>query len=317
MPKSLKKFIIGDKSTIYVEVVDFGARLHHLGKHAGHNIIVAPVSVNDYLKDRNWMGSTVGPRAHIVRNGCFQHDQGVLSFDKNYLGHHLHGGENGFHRYRWKAEIHTNNTLKLGTTIKDCGRFTILYRVSRNMLSITYRAKVTNTSLINITNHSYFNLNRDDKIYTHRVQIDAEHFVATDNNNIALRQYLPVTDSSLDLRCRKSLDVLLQSNVDNAIKKTRGYNHCYLLSKRTTSQVEVSHPSLDWLLRITTSKPAIHFFTANNPHGLIKNKPWKHSALCLEPVYPTSDYLYMENAMSLLHPGHEYCETDHYQFIYQ
>lgn len=313
----IKKLLISDNSTMYVEVVSYGARLHHIGHHAGHNVLVSPADVNDYRKDMNWMGATVGPRAHLLRDGIFKNNAGNLYYEKNYRGHHLHGGSDGFHRQNWRVEKHTNNILHLGLNTCEGDRFTIHYLISRNTLEITYTAKVQKTTLVNITNHAYFNLSAEDRIYKHRVKIDAKSVVDTDDHNLALPTVSPVTNNELDFNNSRQLSMLANIDEHFLLKKTRGYNHCYLLNKNTSACVEIEHPLQTDIFRILTTKPAIHFFTANNGQIISKRKPWQHSALCLEPVYPTSDYLKGEDAKSLLYPNQIYCETDTYQFINQ
>lgn len=311
----LKKFVLSDNSTIYVEVVSYGARLHHLGRNSSHNVIVSPTNMYDYLNDISWKGATVGPMAHILRDGVFEKDSGNLYFEKNHLGHHLHGGRNGFHRQNWQVEKHTNHTLHLGLNTQNGDRFTILYKISPNTLSITYTAKVKNTTLVNMTNHAYFNISSEDKIYNHRVKINAQSVVSTDANNIALPTISSVYDSVLDLNNFRELSVISKINKNNPLKKTNGYNHCYLLAKKNGSCAEIENPLQKYNLRISTTKPAIHFFTTNNIQPLFNKKLVQHSALCLEPVYPTSDYLKGDAAISLLHPNKVYCETDTYKFI--
>ncbi|WP_167467317.1 hypothetical protein [Buttiauxella warmboldiae] len=312
---SLKKLIITDKSSVYVEVVNYGARLHHLGKHAGHNVVVSPAKVAHYLSDKNWMGATIGPRAHLLRDGLFQRHGEKFYYDRNFQGHHLHGGRNGFHCHYWQVEKHTDNVLQLGLTLKESGRFTIQYRISKNTLSITYQAKVATPTLINITNHAYFNLSTEDRIYQHCIKIDSPAVVETDDKNLPLPTSSLVADSILDLQKPRSLNSLANININSELQKTQGYNHCYLLNKNSATAAEISHPDVNWRLQIKTSRPAIHLFTANNHRALLKTKPWRHSSLCLEPVYPISDYLLGDAALSLTHPQRDYCETDSYQFI--
>lgn len=312
MHTRIRKFIIRNRSLLYAEVVDYGARLHKFGKHAEHNILLSPKMVRDYLCDINWLGATVGPSANIVRDGEFTCINTKLTFDKNHHGHHLHGGKNGFHKMYWRAEKHTNNNLLLGLTIKGFGRFTVFYQLIDNILRITYKGKVNKPSLINMTNHAYFNLNQDDRVYMHNVKINSDEVVATDDNNLPLNASHPVDNSPLDLRDSRQLGDVMNSST---ILKNHDYNHCYLLNKSTTTHAEITHPAQQWGLRIKTTKPAIHFFTANNDRPIVKGKPWAHSACCLEPVYPTFDYLKEDSALSLFYPDVEYCEVDSYELI--
>jgi len=311
----LKKYVISDNSTIYVEIVNLGARLHHLGQNADHNVLVSPTDVNDYRNDVNWMGATIGPRAHLLRDGVFTKKNGNLYYEKNYQGHHLHGGEQGFHRQIWNVEKHTNNMLFLGLNSRCGGRFTVQYKILRHSLSISYTAKVRVPTVVNMTNHAYFNLSAEDKIYNHHIKINADAVVDTDDSNLPLPQDRTVANSILDLREFRQLSVIKAIKTESILKKTNGYNHCYLFDRGVNKYAEIDHPAQQCTLRVTTTKPAIQFFTANNIHALTKGKLWRHAALCLEPVYPISDYLQGDDALSLLHSGQEYCETDTYQFI--
>lgn len=249
-----------------VQVLDYGVRLQSLNYvPLNRELVLGFDSADAYLADKSSMGAVCGRYAGRIRDGVF-HLQGVrVELPCNLGRHHIHGGAGGFGQRLWSvAEIDHGYRFLLTSQHGDQGYpGTLVTEVDvtllENRLTYHYRAQCSQDTVINLTNHAYFNLGGGDVIDDHWLQVRAAERLALDDDNVPTGELLPVEDTRFDLGSPHQL-------VDD-------FDDCYILSADEDYPVTVTAKGLR--MRIGTTEPAVQVYTANS-------LPEPHTALCLE-----------------------------------
>ncbi|MDG3085366.1 hypothetical protein P7F88_04305 [Vibrio hannami] len=315
----LRAFRLKHPTGVHATIVNYGARLHKLGISENHNVVVAAEKVEDYLTCTAFQGATIGPIANLVRNGEISTDKAVASFHKNHGSHSLHSGNDAYDKRYWSVVLLNENSVKLSLedehSFANCKiNVSVLFELTPFGLDITYEASSDSDFWMNMTNHSYFNLVQDKDIYGHSMSINSNKVVATDESNIPTSMTVDIENERDCFIRSKELSLLREDLSTERLKKNNGINTCYLLQRSRNYAALVSHPEARVNLLITTTKPALQVYTTNNPIKLCERNSL-HGAVCLEPMYPTSDYFEKENARSYITCDRIYKETDSYNFV--
>ena len=292
------------------------------------NVTLCLDSLADYLKGHPFFGSTVGRYANRIAKGKFTLDGKQYTLATNNGPNHLHGGTKGFDKYVWKAEpVEGDNeegvTFSHESPDGDEGYpGTMSVRVtysltSDNELKMAYWAKTDKPTVVNLTNHTYWNLENGggSDVLGHELTLNADRYLPVDAGLIPVGELKSVKGTPMDFLQAKTIGARI-SQVEG------GYDHCYVLDK---DQVEnglslaarVVAPQSGRLMEVYTTQPAIQFYSANFLDGTLHagGKTYgKHFAFCLEtqhypdspnqPTFPTT----------VLKPGEEYEQLTVYKF---
>ncbi len=271
--------------------------------------------VADYVAGNPYFGTTTGRVANRIANAEFELDGKKYKLPVNNLNKHtLHGGIEGFDKKIWEiTEVATE-----GDVVKVVFTYTspdgeegfpgtlktqVKYIVTAKSIEIDYTATTNKPTIVNITNHTYWNLaGTDAKIYEHQVKLVASKYVVTDAELIPTGEIKVVDGTDLDFRELKALD--------KPLKKLGSIDHNYMLDKgaKMGSAAQVYCPATGREMVIETDQPSIVFYTGN---FLEASNAWgkpcaKHQALCLETQKP-SDAIHHANFLSIvLRPGETY-----------
>jgi Galactose mutarotase and related enzymes len=322
-----------NESGAYMKVTSYGAKLVSLvipdknGELA--DVVLGYNDMESYLNGERFFGSNPGPFANRIKDASFTIDGQSYHLTPNEGANLLHSGSSAIEAEVWSYAVE-NDAVTFSCSIPD-GKYgfpgdiniSICYKWSNDLkLSLDYRATSSKATHINLTHHSYFNLNGDDcdSILDHIVSIDASSYLEKDDDNVPTGKILAVEGTPLDLRTPTPIGKGIDSDFET-IKKSRGYDHCYIIDQKgegLAHQAHVLAPLSGRTMDVFATLPGVQLYTDNFENGVLPGKHGKvypkRSAFCLEPqFYPNSPNI-ESFPSTLLRPGREYNQTIVYQF---
>ena len=273
-----------------------------------------------------FFGAIIGRYANRIAHGSFTLDGQKYSLPLNNHENTLHGGPHGFNNVVWKAKPLANG-VELTYLSKDGeagfpGNLTatVRYTLQKGELRVEYSATTDKDTVINLTNHSYFNLAGHGDILKHELTLRASRFTPVDAGLIPTGELKSVESTPFDFRNATAVGARINAN-DEQLHLGRGYDHNWVLDSsggKLAEAAEVYDPSSGRVLKVLTDQPGIQFYSGNFLDGSVKGKGGKpyelRSALCLEtqhfpdspnhPAFPTTE----------LKPGDRYHTVTIYRF---
>lgn len=292
------------------------------------DIVLGYDNLDDYIKANPYFGAIIGRYGNRIAKGKFTLDDVQYTLATNNGPNHLHGGIKGFDKVVWKAEPAKTDegpAIKLSYVSKDAEEgypanlaCTVIYTLTNdNEWKIHYEAITDKPTIINLTNHSYFNLAGHDSgdILGHELIINADNFTPVDEGLIPTGQIQPVKDTPMDF-------TKIMTIGSRIAQVKGGYDHNYVLNKpagpgELTWALTVNEPKTGRQMEIFTTEPGVQFYTGNFLDGSNKGKGAvynKHAGFCLETQhYPDSPN--KPNFPSVvLRPGQKYTHLTVHKF---
>ena len=320
-------YTLTNKNGMSVSVMDYGATVVNLmvpdrnGKL--DDVVLGFEKFTPYLHQNANLGSTVGRYANRIANGQFVLNHVKYQLPINNPPNTLHGGPDGFDKRIWKEEAVESDS-------SPAVRFTLLspdgdegfpgnlfasvtYTLSDdNQLRMSYQATTDKATVINLTNHAYFNLAGAGfaPILDHVLTIHADQYLANDLNHLPTGQILPVAGTPWDF----TQPTAIGARIKQTGGKKLGYDACYVLKKGFFSNwalaAEVEEPTTGRTLKVYTDQPGIQFYTANYMDSTIVGKQGRvyhqHGAFCLETEHYPDSPNHPDWPSTLLLPGDTY-----------
>ena len=318
------------------KITNYGVIITHLttpdSSGVFDDVVLGYDSLAGYLKSSPYFGAIVGRYGNRIAKGKFTLDGKTYTLAVNNMVNHLHGGTVGFDKVLWKAEPIEGEepALKLSYVSKDGEEgypgnlnVTVTYTLQKNnSLKIDYTATTDKATVVNLTNHTYFNLTgakRD--ILDHQLTLNADRFLPVNETLIPTGELKPVAGNVFDFTKATAIGARINDLKDQQIKYGGGYDHCWVLNKKDKElslAATVYEPTTGRIMEVQTTEPAIQFYTGNFLDGSITGKKGtnypKRFALCLETEhYPDSPN---QSAFPtvVLKPGETYQTTTIYTF---
>ena len=288
-----------------------------------------------YLDGAGYMGAIVGRYANRISGGKFSIDGIDYSLAKNNGDNAIHGGLVGFDKKIWDVEFLVSlhdSKLKLSTFSPDGeegypGRVevSVTYTLNdQNQLTIDYSATSDKATIINLTNHAYFNLDghQAGSILEHEVMLNANHFTPIDESSIPTGVILDVAGTPLDFRQRKAIGLDIESE-DRQMTFGSGYDHNFVINHSEPGSVslaaEVYSPNSGRVMKVYTDQPGVQFYTGNFLNGTLVGKDGavygRRSAFCLETQhFPDSPNKPMFPS-TILQPGDRFSSRTIFEFL--
>jgi aldose 1-epimerase len=282
------------------KVITYGATLTELwvpdrsGKLG--DVVLGFDNLQGYLGKHPWFGATVGRVANRIAKGKFTLDGKEYSLEINDPPNNLHSGSKDLSRMVWKAElVHERNGAAVRFTYDSPdgdegfpGRLsvTVLYRLSNNNeLQLEYTAKTDKATPVNLTNHSYFNLNGDKNILGQVLQLSADKYTPVDATLIPTGEIRAVKGTPLDF----THPVAIGAHIAEMEGDPGGYDHNFVLSAEAGKlklAARVFDAASGRQMEVWTTEPGVQFYSGNFLDGTITGKRGvvygKHSGFCLE-----------------------------------
>jgi aldose 1-epimerase len=303
-------------SGVSARIVTLGAALQALlvpdkqGKSA--DIVLGYRTAAEYLAKPQYFGVTVGRYANRIAKGKFALDGKSYTLAANDGPNHLHGGTKGFDKVVWQidsvksgAPANTLASVVLSYTSPDgeegypgALKVTATYSLSdKNELSIDYRATTDKATIVNITNHSYFNLAGEagtSDVLGHRLTLAADAFTPVDSTLIPTGAKQPVAGTPFDFRKPTLIGARVRDGRDEQMRFGRGYDHNFVVNGAAGTMrlaARVEDPASGRVMELLTTAPGVQFYSGNFLDGTSVGKSGRiyrqGDALCLEPqVFP-------------------------------
>lgn len=324
-------YILTNKNGLTAKITNYGGILTSLsvpdrnGEFA--DIVLGYETLEEYIKDTNYFGATIGRFANRIAKGKFTLNGVEYSMAINDGPNHSHGGIKGFNKALWNAEqiqSETDASLKLAYLSKDGeenypGNLNceVIYTLTDDdELKISYEARTDKTTIINLTHHSYFNLAGYDsgKIFDHEISINAEHFTPVDKNLIPTGQIKSIKDTPMDFTCSKAIGAEI-AQTEN------GYDHNFVLNNTDGSLIAaatVYEPTTGRAMQVATTEPGLQFYTGNFLDGSQRGKGTtyqRQTAFCLEAQHYPDSPNQPKFPSAILNPGQKYTQLTVYKFF--
>jgi aldose 1-epimerase len=300
------------------------------GKYA--DVVLGMDDLAGYMKATAFFGALIGRYGNRIGHAQFTLDGTTYKLPANDNGNTLHGGPAGFDKHVWSAmrvEGPGGQSVALTYVSKDGeagfpGTLTshVVYTLTaKNELKIDYTATTDKPTVLNLTNHSYFNLagQGEGDVLGHEVMINADRFTPVDAGLIPTGELRPVAGTPFDFTKPTAIGARIEAN-DEQIKFGKGYDHNWVLNKGAeglAKAAEVSEAKSGRVMEVWTTEPALQFYTGNFLDGTLKGKGKtyiRRGAFCMEtqhypdspnkPAFPSTE----------LRPGATYRTTTLYRF---
>ena len=301
-----------------IRITNYGAHIVSVeapdrsGKRA--DVILGFNDLGGFQADtKTYMGSVVGRYGNRIAKGTFQLGGSTFHVPTNDHGNALHGGTTGFDKKVWTShKTATGVELTLVSPDGDMGfpgQLTahVRYSLEGKSLKISYSATTTKPTVLNLTNHTYFNLSGEGQgdILNEKIQLDADRFTPVDASLIPTGQLAPVAGTPLDLRQPTAMGAHINESNDQ-LKIAGGYDHNFVLNGSGAglhTAAKVVDPATGRTLTVSTTEPGVKIYSGNfldgSLHGASGPAYTKHAGFCLEtqhfpdspnqPKFPTTE----------------------------
>lgn len=292
-------YTLKNENGMEVEFINYGATIKSIKiptKNGLNDIVLGFDDISGYENDTCYIGSTVGRVANRINKGIFTLNDKEYKLAVNNGVNHLHGGNIGFNKKIWSGSILNNNSIKFKYLSIDGeegypGNLDIIITFSlsnENELSITYNATSDEDTVINLTNHSYFNLDgieNSNTITDHILEIDSVKFTESDNNGIPTGNFIDVAGTPLDFTVAKEIGRDIEDSYQQ-LKDRGGFDHNYILNYDgyTNFVAKASSKKTGIEMSVFTNQRGIQLYSGNYLEGSGKNNTMysKYSGFCLE-----------------------------------
>ncbi len=275
-----------------VTVLDYGALMQSLlvpnAEDTLTDVVLGYECIADYEQKDGFLGATIGRVANRIGGARFSLNGEEYALAKNDGENHLHGGRKGFDKQMWKCEPGPGRLVfsRLSPDGEENYPGNLSVKVSfilteNNVLAITYEGVSDRDTLVNLTNHAYFNLNGGGSVLEHQLQIHAERFCEIDSSRLPTGKLLETAGSPFDFQMPKSIGKDIGADCGQ-LKLAGGYDHNFVLSGRRAAVLYSARTGIE--MTVETDLPGMQLYTAN---GLTKRKGkgremGPRGAVCLE-----------------------------------
>ena len=314
-----KVYTLKNKSGFEVSVTSYGGAVTSL-KTPG-DIVLGFNTLDEYVRNPRYFGALIGRHANRIARGRFSLNGVEYQLPCNNGVNHLHGGFKGFDKREWSVSK-AGHTLHLTYFSKDGeegypGNLAAFvdYTLGDNELRIDYRATTDRDTIVNLTNHSYFNLRGAGTILDHELTLNADHYTPVSEDLIPTGEIKSVEGTPMDFRKAKAIG----SEINDV---AGGYDHNFVLNNWDGSlrlAARLYEPTSRRALEILTTEPGIQFYSGNFLDGSFIGKNGvayeKYTGLCLEPQHFPDAPNHPNFPSTVLRPGEEYKHTSLYRFL--
>lgn len=330
--KDVERFILNNSKGMTVKLITLGATLISLEmpdrEGEKSEVTLGFDNLTQYLSGKYYFGATIGRFANRIAGGIFRLDNTEYQLACNENGlNHLHGGNRGFDKVLWEPDIlESRNAVGVSFTyISPDGEegypgnldSKVTYSLNEdNELKIEYYAKTDKATIVNMTNHSYWNLsgNLSGTVLSHELTLKCNKYLPVDNNLIPTGQIRDVYGTPMDFSKPK----LIGRDIANI---EGDYDHCFLIngpSNKLNPAAMLHEPKTGRAMEVLTTKPGIQVYSGNKIRDVRGAKGTlfhKYSGLCLETeFFPNS--INEDNFPSpILYPGKVYQHIAIYRFF--
>lgn len=304
----IDQYILINKKGMKISVINYGGIITSWtardknGRY--EDIVLGYNTLEEYENQVPYFGALIGRYANRIAKGKFKVEGKDYVLNLNNQSNHLHGGIKGFDKVIWNSKtIVSDSTVSLVLTYlsEDMEegypgnlKTKVTYTLNnKDEFRVKYEAVTDKPTIVNLTQHSYFNLSGDfDKtILNHKIVINADSYLPVNNSLIPTGELKNVSDTPFDFREPKFVGQHINNN-HSQLKIGSGYDHCWVLNDQEKGLRFIAsayEPNTGRFLEVFSDKPGIQFYSGNfleDTHTSKNKKPYKkHAGLCLETQY--------------------------------
>jgi aldose 1-epimerase len=333
----IDQYILSNSKGMEISIITYGGIITSwtaADKNGDYkDIVLGYNTLAEYEVETPYFGALIGRYGNRIAKGKFTIDGETYTLAVNNGVNHLHGGLKGFDKVVWDAKTIVNDssaTLELSYLSKDMeegypGNLQTKVRYTLNNedeLTVKYDAKTDKPTIVNLTQHSYFNLTSDfnHPILDHELVINADSFLPVDSTLIPTGEFRNVSETPFDFRSSKAIGKRInEENIQ--IKYGLGYDHCWVLNdqeKGVRFVASAYEPVSGRLLEISSDKPGIQFYSGNFLDGTLPSKSkgkYQHrTGFCLETQYYPDSPNQKGFPSVILNPGESYQSQTVFRF---
>jgi aldose 1-epimerase len=297
------------------------------------DIVLGHDDAAGYFSNGTYFGVLVGRYANRLAKGKFTLDGHAYALATNNGANHLHGGTKGWDQALWKAETFQNAggvgvVLTLTSPDGDQGypgtvNARVTYALSdKNELTVDYQAKTDKPTILNLTQHSYFNLAgpKATDILGHELQINADRYTPVDATLIPTGALAPVAGTPFDFRTPTPIGARI-GQANEQLTRGKGYDHNWVLNRQGPGlrpAARVVEPTTGRTLDIATTEPGIQFYSGNFLDGTVTGKGGRvyghRAGFCLETQHFPDSPNHPDFPSTVLRPGQEFTSRTVFTF---
>lgn len=332
--KEVYAFTISNANGMQAKIINFGAILVSLlvpdkdGKP--EDVVLGYDSLEEYYGNGSFFGATIGPSANRIGGASFEINGKAYQIDVNDGPNNLHSHmENGYHKQVWDAVAGDNSvTLTLEGKDGEMGfpgnkKITMVYSLSEdNALKLSYHVSADADTIVNLTNHTYFNLagHKAGKIEDHLLQLHAGNYTPVVPGAIPTGEIQPVAGTPMDFTKMKPIGQDINADFEQ-LKLTLGYDHNFVIDGADGSLKEIAvveDPKSGRKMKVFTTLPGVQFYAGNcigEDTGKDNTPYGPRKGFCLETQYYPDNIHHPNFPQSVFGPGRDYESVTVYQFL--
>ena len=327
-------YTLKNKAGMEVCITNFGGRIVSImvpdknGKM--QDVVLGFDSIADYINVPSDFGASIGRYANRINQGQFTLDSVEYQLPRNNYGHCLHGGPQGFQYRVFDAELLNPQELQLTYRAEDGeegfpGNITckvLMKLTDDNAIDIQYEAETDKPTIVNMTNHSYFNLEGDAGNNSgHLLMVDADYYTPVDSTFMTTGEIVPVEGTPMDFRTPTPVGERINDYDFVQLKNGNGYDHNWVLNTKgdvTRKCASLKSPKTGIVLDVYTNEPGIQVYAGNFLDGSLTGKKGitynQRASVCLETQkYPDTPNK-AEWPSAVLRPGEKYTSQCIFKF---
>jgi len=332
--QQVSRYVLSNHRGVEAVVITYGATLASLkvpGRDgASADVVLGYDSLDGYEADKSFFGATIGRYGNRIARGQFSLNGALYHLPTNDGPNSLHGGPRGFNKRIWTAVDRSQpdvQVLELTYTSSDGEegypgtlRATITYTLpaDANELRMDYRATTDKETVVNLTNHSYFNLSgvMTQQILDHQLLLRAREFTPVDSTLIPTGELRAVAGTPFDFTKTATIAARINQD-DEQLKYGRGYDHNWVLERPEKAELQLAaqvfEPTTGRVLEVLTTEPGIQFYSGNFLDGTVRGKGgvlYGHrTGFCLETQHFPDSPNHANFPSTVLKPGQTYRST--------
>ena len=320
---NISLYKITNKNGVEANITNYGATLLSLyvpTKNGKIDVVLGFKSIDEYIKAFEigaspYFNAVVGRFAGRIKKAQFQLNGKTIQLDQNHGKHHLHGGKYQLSNVAWNFENYNEETNTLTFSyVSKANEFypgdvtiEVAYTLTdENELNINYKATTTEDTLLNLTNHAYFNLDGiSGNTLDQKLQINAEKFLELDDENIPTGNFIPMENHAFDFRSSKNV--------------VAGIDHCFVLKNTKEPAAILESVKNGVTMKVYTDQPAVQIYVGGKTSDELQNKEsvkyHTESGICFETqVFPDAPN-HEDFPNAILRKGETYHQNTTFQFI--
>lgn len=336
--KDVDLFTLKNSNGVKVQITNYGGKIVSIivpdSQGNMRDVVLGYDSIDEYVNGNPSFGATIGRYANRIAKGKFSINGQEYTLATNNGLNHLHGGIKGFRYKVWDVVDQNDKLLRIKYLSKDMEEgypgnleiFVTFTLLDTDSLQIVYEAKTDKPTVVNLTNHSFFNLTGEGigNILGNYLLINADSFTPVDETLIPTGEIRSLNDSPFDFRELTRIGDRINHD-DRQLKFGNGYDHNYVLKKdgigRLTFAARLIDPKSGRIMEVYTTEPSLQFYSGNFLNGRDIGKDGKvygfRTALCLETQHYPDSPNHLNFPTTLLNPGQTFQSTTIYKFSVQ